>query len=186
MSDDFNRQESDPKPRRSPQKLAKILDLGGRVFDLVKGGASFRQISSVLADENKKNGGTGRGFSHEQCRQWFRDYIALLSEDGSADVEGYRQVCLAQLDDVILNFGPHLRTKINAASDDNAVKLKMKAGDLIIKAVDRKANILGVNKPQAIEVTGKDGKPLNMVTNIIIEPVSSMIEKPDLENKNNE
>lgn len=148
------------KKKLTATQIANILDKGGRIFELVKSGASWRSISSVLQKEAKEKGENTRGYSFENCRQIYRKYVDLLIEDQQQAVEEHRVLLLARLDDIYLNYSPYARAKVDDLTSSNAVKMKMKAGDILVKAIREQAEILGVKKPQKVEVFGADGAPL--------------------------
>lgn len=95
----------------------------------------------------------------------------LLSEDGGIDI---KEVKRRGLDSLIKEFV--VEETVDAESGDITRTFKVKVYDAQ-SAADKlaKAHKLYV---QPIELSGKDGKPLNILTNVIIEPVTSQIPRP--------
>ena len=170
LSEDKTTSREKPKRRRSLAQTAKIIDAGGRIFELRKSGASWRSISSVLVGEAEKAGGTGKGFSFENCRLLYNEYVEILLENGRDNLDAERERLLGKIDDLYLNYQPYTKTKISALSSHNELEMKKKAGDICAKLIHEEADILGVKKPQKMELSGEGGSPLvPVVTPIIIE-----------------
>lgn len=157
------------KRKRTAQQTAKIIERGSRILELRKNGASLRAISAVLKREAEERGESTRGYSYEQVRRDFNEIVALRIEEQQDALEEIRVICCERLEDVVLNYMPYAKSKIGPLTDANTVKMKMKAGDTIIKAVKELSEIYGAKRPQKLEVTGEDGKPLNVVTQVLIE-----------------
>jgi hypothetical protein len=164
--------------RRSPAKVAQILDRGNKILELRKSGASLRAISRELTRQAEANGEPTRGYSYGQVKKDLDEILALRIEERRDKTDEVLVLCEERIEEVLINFAPHLRTKVDGLTPENLVRMKIKAGDLILKAAKELAELYGVKKPQRVEMSGPDGKPLNVVTNVIIEPVVSSIAKP--------
>lgn len=155
--------------RRSAAKAAQILDRGSKILELRKNGASLRAISRELTKQAEANGESTRGYSYEQIRRVYQEIVDLRIEEQQDALEEIRVLCAERLEDILINYMPYARTRVDALTPDNLLRMKLKAGDTVIKAVKELAELYGAKRPQKLEVTGEDGKPLNVVTQVIVE-----------------
>lgn len=155
--------------RRSPQTTARVIDRGSRILELRKNGASLRAISAALKKEAEAKGESDRGYSYEQVRKDYNAIIDLRIEEQQETLEEIRAISAERLEEVLLHYMPYVRLKVDGLTPRNEVELKKKAGDTVIKAVKELAELYGAKRPQKLEVTGEDGKPLNVVTQVIVE-----------------
>jgi DNA-binding transcriptional MerR regulator len=148
------------RKERTPAQIARILERGSKILALRRDGASLRAISAALKKEAEAEGRSTRGYSYEQVRQDFKEIVELRIEEQQEQLEEVRALAAERLDEVVMNFMPMLRTKIDGDTSDNLVRAKLKAGDLIIRATKEFAELFGAKRPQKIELGGLDGEPL--------------------------
>lgn len=153
---------------RSPKEIERIIERGTRILELRKKGASLRAIAKILHNEAVARGDDTRGYSYANVRKHYENIMAIRAEEQNESADEIRALCVDRLEMVVERFMPHLEED-GTSSIDNLVRLKMKAGDVIVRAVREIAEIYGVKRPQKLEVTGEDGKPLNLVTQVIVE-----------------
>lgn len=144
--------------KRSAAKTLQILERGSKILDLRKNGVSFRAISAALIKEAESRGEDTRGFSYEQVRKDYKAIIQLKTEELENAADDVRAELSELLDDVILNFMPHIRTKVDMSTQPNDVDMKKKAGDVVLKAINQKADLFGVKAPT--KIANPDGTSL--------------------------
>jgi hypothetical protein len=166
-----------PKKKRSPKTTARIIERGSRILKLRAQGKSLRKISAMLIKEAKDAGLQTRGFSYEQVRLDFREIVELRIDEQQSDLEEVRIITAERLEKVIREFTPLLETEIGGLTADNLVRAKLKAGDVIIKAAKEYAELFGAKRPQRLELTGEGGKPLNLITQVVVEFTDTPNEK---------
>lgn len=164
--------------KRSPAKVAQILERGTRILELRKSGASLRAISRELIKQAEAKGEPTRGYSYQQVKRDYDEIVALRREEQASKIDEITLLSEERLEDMILNFMPYARIKIDGLTAENLVRMKAKAGDIVIKAVRELTELYGVKRPQKVEMSGLDGKPFQVITAISIEPVASAIPKP--------
>lgn len=156
------------------------MERGRRVFELRRSGVSLRKISEHLKREAESKGESTRGFSFSQVRDDFHAVLEVLADDTQDLAREYRTLTTETLEELLTAWLPYSRMQITNRSTENDVRLKMKSGDVIVKAVRELAEIYGVKRPQKVEMSGLDGKAFQVVTAISIEPVASTIPKPEI------
>jgi hypothetical protein len=126
---------------------AKRLDRAMKVFELRKGGGSFRAISDALKKQAEDKGESTRGYSHEQVRADFELAVRIKTDNlGDAVVEA--QILTAErLDDIYLKISPLL--------NGTKPSTKIKAAAVLIRANKEYAELHGAKKPLKIEHSGK-------------------------------
>jgi hypothetical protein len=164
------------QPHRSAARTARIIEKGSRILELRKSGASFRAISRQLIKQAEAAGESTAGLSYNQIRNDYSQLIELSIEESKVSIEEQRVLATERLDDILLHFMPYVRLTVDASTSSKMVRMKMKAGDIVIKAIKEHAEICGLKRPQKLEITGTDGGPL--ITSVIIEPVKSNIPDP--------
>lgn len=144
---------------KTPQKKkladtvsAKRLDRCFKIFELRKGGGSFRAIAKTLKDQDIAAGGKGRGFSHTQVKTDFDFAIAIKTEDVTDMATEARLLSAERLDDIYLRIAPLL--------NNPKPKTKISAANVLIRANKEYAELHGAKRPQAVEVFTPDGQPL--------------------------
>jgi hypothetical protein len=163
-------QEPKKKTRqRSPQKQLEIIERGHRILSLRRDGASLRAISAALIKEAEAAGSDTRGYSYENVRKNYNALITMLAENNLDVAMEVRELTTQRLENVILNYTPYTLIKIDGLSSDNDLQMKKKAGDTVVKAALAIADLYGARKPLKHEITGENGSPLNLTTQIIVE-----------------
>jgi hypothetical protein len=161
-------QKGSPR-EQSAAKAARIIEKGSRILEFRKGGASFRAISAALINEAEAKGEPTDGLCYTQVWKDYREIVKFLANEQKESFEETRFLAIARLDEIYLNYGPYARLTITPSSSENEVKMKMKAGDILIKAIREYAELLGL-KRHRIELSTPDGKPLiNPVMQVIVE-----------------
>lgn len=149
--------------KRSAKKIVEILERGTRILELRKQGKSLREISKLLTTEAETAGLSTRGFSYEQVRKDFWEMVELRNEEHGDAIDDIRVLCAERLEDVFAMCMPIL------TAETSDVDAKMKAAAAITRANKEYAELFGAKKPQKIQVAGEDGKPINLVTTVVLE-----------------
>lgn len=158
--------------KRSAAKVAEILERGTKILDLRKNGASLRAISKILVKEAEEKGLPTRGFSYEQVRKDFNEIVSLRVEEQQEVVEEIRMLASERLEEVLINYLPYVRLRIDKNSSDNDVRMKMKAGDTVIRAVKEHAELFGAKRPQKLELEGNLGLNWSEIAREAKQPVN--------------
>lgn len=153
--------ESPNNKRKKDVVSARKLDRAFKVFELRKKGRSYRSISKILRKQAEEKGESTRGFSHTQAKTDFELAVRIKNEDLGNMVEEARTLTAERLDDIFLRISPLLN------NTDSEIKLK--AAGVLVKANKEYADLFGAKKPQKLEVTGEDGKPLSVVTQVVLD-----------------
>lgn len=141
--------------RRSAKKVAQILERGTKVFELRKSGASLRAISRELTRQAEAKGESTRGYSYEQVRKDFQAIVDLRIDEQQNMVDEARILAAERLDDVIINLGPILRTKVEEKGSTKTVRAKIAAGNAIVRATNVFAELYGAKRPLKVEHSGE-------------------------------
>jgi DNA-binding transcriptional MerR regulator len=149
--------------KRTPKKIVEILERGTRILELRKQGNSIREISKILTKEAEDAGRSTRGYSYEQVRKDFWEMVELRNDEHNDAIDDIRVLCAERLEDVFRTCMPILT---DTKSD---VDSKMKAAAAITRANKEYAELFGAKKPQKIQVAGEDGKPIHVVTSVVLE-----------------
>jgi len=160
------------KYKRSPKRVAEVLERGTRILELRRDGYSLRQISSILRKEAKDAGRSTRGYSHEQVRTDFQAIIAFTLEEQQETVDEMRVLAAERLESVLQSYMPYVLMEIKPLTSDNEVRMKIKAGDVVLKAMREYNELFGIKTPQKMEITGADGKDL-IPQKFIVEVVTN-------------
>jgi len=171
MQNETEKEVLSPKKKKLADTVsARVLDRAFKVFELRKGGGSFRAISQTLKKQNIDEGGSGRGFSHTQIKTDYEFAIAVKTEDISDSVSDARILTAERIDDIYLRISPLL--------SHGKPKTKISAANVLLRANKEYAELFGAKKAQKVEVTGEDGQPLGFVTNVIVN-FTDEVRKPD-------
>lgn len=146
--------------KRSPAKVAKILDRGTKILELRKSGASLRAISRELIRQAEANGEDTKGLSYGQVKRDFDEIVALRIDEQQDMVAEARVIAAERLDEVVIHLMPVLRSKLGTKDNDDLVRAKIQAGNVIVRATKEYAELHGAKRPQPVEVFTPDGKPL--------------------------
>lgn len=107
-------------------------------------GKSYSEIGAVL--------GITKQAAHQLVTAAFEEMRTQTAED----TEQLRQIELARLEELHDRFMPLTQ----AAEDPVLIDAAKKAADIVLKAAERRAKLLGLDAPTKSEVSGKDGQPL--------------------------
>ena len=157
-SDSGDEQVPAKRRRRSPsQREADRL----RILNLRRAGASFRQIRDAL------------GYS--SLGHLARDYEAIMRETQHELPEHVRSLELDRLDSMLRVYWPML------TGPDTTVEQKIRAGDAILRIMDRRAKMLGLDAPQKFDITAylrdfaqREGLPEELVMSEVEGIVAGM------------
>lgn len=122
----------DAQPGKSEAAAARRV----KALDLRKAGASYRQIGAQL------------GVSEAQAFNDVKAALDALNKLEIAAAEDVRRLELERLDTLTLALWP------------NAKSGKEGAIDRILKLMERRAKLLGLDAPTKQELSGPDGEPL--------------------------
>lgn len=124
-----------PKPVTSAERvIAKERE--AQAFELRKSGANYRQIGDHL------------GVTPQAAHKMVKRVMAMLAKLAKEDAEAVRQMELDRLDAMLMGLWPKARK-----GNEGAV-------DRVIRIMQRRADMLGIDAPKRSELTGKDGKPI--------------------------
>lgn len=157
--------KSPTKKKLADTVTAIRLDRCFKVFELRKGGGSFRAISKILKEQDIAAGGKGRGFSHTQVKADYDFAIAVKTEDLGDIVTEARVLSAERLDDVHLKLSPLL--------NDPNPNVKVAAANALIRGVKEYAEIHGVKK---LVVTGENGELLQPLADAVSAFEAKLIE----------
>lgn len=139
-----------------------------KAFDLWKEGVyDYRAIGKMLKAEAEKEGRSTRGYSHENIRQDIKAVRARMQEEFMDEVEDWRCIQLMRLSEMYMHFNSAAKGRINP--DTNRREPNVDAGRLVLGIVKEINEITGAKSAIKHEVTGQDGKPISLVTNVILE-----------------
>lgn len=111
----------------------------GKVLDLRKGGASYSQIAAEMT----KN---GHKLSRQRCHIIVQNALKELREKLSVEAADVRTLELERLDAMWLALYPKRK--------------EPRVADSLVRLMDRRAKLLGLDAPKRIEQTGRDGGPI--------------------------
>lgn len=143
------------KKKRTAKQTAKIIDRGSKILEYRKQGHSLREISGLLKADAKKRKQPTRGFSHEQVRQDFKEIVELRLDEQQETLDEIRMISAERLEKVLVSYMPYVEQDIDKLTSDNLVRMKIKAGDTVIRAIKEFNELYGVKRPQKIEHSGE-------------------------------
>jgi hypothetical protein len=109
-----------------------------RAYELRKRAIPFDEIASIL------------GRSEQECRKAVRSRLQAMETDELADMTLARRMMLEQIDAMIQAITvPATGRDIDGAP----TKVVLQAIDRMVKLLDQKAHLLGLNAPQRIDIT---------------------------------
>ena len=122
--------------QRVGKRAARSADLRRKALDLRVAGAAYTQIAEAL------------GISRTAAYGHVAAALASTAKLTAEDAEKVRAVELQRLDSMLMSLWGH-------RSDP-------RTADTILRAMDRRARLLGLDSPDRHEHSGPDGKPLEM------------------------
>lgn len=126
-----------PRSNTTSQEKIGYLERRPQVLAMRKGGASLRQIADHF------------GISHEQVRQDIKAALADIIAETRDAAEEYRALELDRLDALHLALWPQ------------ATKGNLGAVDRVLRVMQRRADLLGLDAPQRIvNLTPEDAEKL--------------------------
>jgi len=151
-----NNQPTIPKGKTAAE-IEKIIVRGSRIMELRRDGKSFRQISKILKEEAQIAGRSVRGFGYVQISQHYKALADLRLSEQQETVDEIRMLSAERLEHVLAQYMPYAELKIGPLTSKNEVRMKIKAGDVVVKAVTELAELYGAKRPQRIDLGGEIG-----------------------------
>lgn len=134
---------------------AAIIERQKQALELRKAGASYRRIGDQL------------GISHEQARRDIEGALALHREDVASSADGLRALEVARLDDTLYKLQLYLNGEPQYDAAGKFLNTKrfapatvMAAIDRTLKVMERRAKLLGLDKPIKVEHSGDNDNPI--------------------------
>ena len=126
---------SDPRQRTSAVRIA-AKERRRQIIELRMAGASVNKIAATL------------GFSKSTVSTHLNGALNDLVSDVNAAAETVRALEIERLDRVLMAVWPH------------ATKGSVHHVDRVLKIMERRATLLGLDAPKRAELTGKNGGPI--------------------------
>ena len=140
-----------------PASRAKQAETAGRRADLIRLRRAGRSFDSIAAE---------LGYASRQAAS--KDFIRPLEQrrdEQAAEVSVYRQEENERLDALLEAAWPRATQPSPVLNKDGDVvgeQLDMRAVDTVLRLMDRRAKLNGLDTPVRTEVTGAGGGPLQM------------------------
>jgi hypothetical protein len=116
------------------------------------------------------------GVSHETARKMVKDVLAEMHETYEGEISEWRTRQLYRLHEQLERYDRTGQEPDEVDENDPAYShykrwrdADVETGRLVLAILKEINEITGIKSPQKHEVTGKDGRPLNIVTNVILE-----------------
>jgi hypothetical protein len=143
-------------PRRhSPngQQAAVARDRERQAFELRKAGATYEQIAAKIQPHED-----GRTVTPPAVMKMIRRVLCRLEKLTEEDAEQVRRLEIERLDAMLLGLWQKAR-----AGHEGAV-------DRVLRVMQRRAELLGLDAPTKGEITGKDGGPIEAFVVRLVKP----------------
>jgi hypothetical protein len=146
-------------PRRhSPngQQAALARERERQAIELRRAGATYEQIAAKLPPHTNDDGSPGKPVTPQAVAKMIKRVLTRTRKLTDGDAESVRQLEIERLDAMLLGLWSKAR-----AGHEGAV-------DRVLKIMQRRAELLGLDAPTKAEVenhiTGKDGGPVRVAT----------------------
>ena len=139
-------------------KAADVAERRAKLIKLRREGVPFEDPRILKDLEYGTRGAATKDFYRAICAR---------RDEQAAEASAYRQEENERLDALLAAAWPmatELRPVLNKDGDEVAQSIDLKAVDTVLKLMDRRAKLNGLDMPVKAEVTGADGGPLAVST----------------------
>lgn len=129
----------------SPRRQLKLQRQADAVAMRLRG-KSYAEIGRVL------------GITKQAAHKLVTEALEEMRRQCEEDVEILRQIEVARLEELHDRFAPMADPK--GMDDPVAIDMAKKAAEIVLKAADRRAKLLGLDAPTKSELSGPNGAPI--------------------------
>lgn len=134
------------------------------VLERRKPGASLRQIESLWNEYAQKNG--FQTVTYETIRKDLKASLRELKKEEEKEAAELRSLEAARLDALQIQFWPQAMGRFDKETNQWVEKPNVSSGWLVLAILKRRAELLGLDVPQTHIHSGKDGKPIEVITKV--------------------